>query len=152
MFQVTTLVNCMSCIFNKLPARLIDKLQKFQNRAAKITAVLSYEIDTADVLETLGWETLESRRQRMKSVFLYKILNYYTAPNLEQSLVGGSSMPASYNLRNTETDIPLSKPRREFLKKSFKYSGAKLWNSLSREAKESQSIFTFKLKILSGST
>ena len=53
----------------------------------------------------------------MKSVFLYKILNDYTAPNLKQSLVGGSSIPASYNLRNTETDIVLPKPRREFLKK-----------------------------------
>jgi hypothetical protein len=29
-------------------------------------------------------------------------------------------------------------------KKSFKYSGAKLWNSLSREAKEAQSIHIFK--------
>ena len=62
---------------------LLDKLQKFQNRAARIIAGLSYEINSADVLESLGWETLESRRQRMKSVFLYKIINYYTAPNLK---------------------------------------------------------------------
>ena len=59
-------------------------------------------------------------------------------------------MPASYNLRSTDTDIALPKPRREFLKKTFKYSGAKLWNSLSREAKEAQSISIFKQK--SGST
>ena len=95
---------------------LLDKLQKFQNRAAKILAGLSYEIDSADVLETLGSETLESRRQRMKSVFLYKILNDYTAPNLKQSLVGGSLVPASYNLKSTDTDIALPKPRRKFLK------------------------------------
>ena len=67
---------------------LLDKLQKFQNRAARIIAGLSYEINSADVLESLGWETLESRRQRMKSVFLYKIINDYTAPNLKQSLIG----------------------------------------------------------------
>ena len=49
---------------------LLNKLQKFQNLAARIIAGLSYEIDSTDALETLGWETLESRRQRMKSVFL----------------------------------------------------------------------------------
>ena len=64
---------------------MLDKLQKFQNRAARIIAGLSYEINSADVLESLGWETLDSRRQRIKSVFLYKIINDYTAPNLKQS-------------------------------------------------------------------
>jgi hypothetical protein len=36
--------------------QLVDKLQKFQNRAARIIAGASYEIDSAVVLETLGWE------------------------------------------------------------------------------------------------
>ena len=56
-------------------------------------------------------------------------------------------MPSSYILRSTDTDIALPKPRTEFLKKSLKYSGAKLWNSLSREAKEAQSISIFKQNI-----
>jgi hypothetical protein len=42
--------------------------------------------------------------------------------------------------------VALPKPRREFLKKSFQYSGAKLWNSLSRDAKEAQSIYSFLKK------
>ena len=70
---------------------LLGKLQKFQNRAARIIAGLIYEINSADVLESLGWETLESRRQRMKSVFLYTILIDYTSPNLKRSLVGSNS-------------------------------------------------------------
>ena len=82
----------------------------------------------------------------MKSVFLYKIINDYTAPNLKQSLIGSNSMPSSYILRSTDTDIAFPKPRTEFRKKSFKYSAAKLWNS-SREAKEAQSISIFKQNI-----
>ena len=39
-------------------------------------------------------------------------------------------MQTNYDLRNSPTDLALPKPKREFLKKSFKYSGAKLWNSL----------------------
>ena len=57
-------------------------------------------------------------------------------------------MPASYNLRSTDTDIALPKPRSEFLEKTFKYSGAKLWNSLSQEAKEAQSISIFKQNLV----
>jgi hypothetical protein len=55
---------------------------------------------------------------------------------------------ANYNnLRNSYTDLALPEPRREFPKKGFKYSGAKLWNSLSREAKEARSIHIFKENI-----
>ena len=34
--------------------QLLDKLQKFQNRAVRIIAGASYEIESAVVLETLG--------------------------------------------------------------------------------------------------
>jgi hypothetical protein len=93
--------------------QLLDKLQKFQNRAARIIAGASYEIDSAVVLETLGWETLKSRRQEMKSILLYKILNDYTAPNLKESLIGSSLTQANYNLRNSYTDLALPKLRME---------------------------------------
>jgi hypothetical protein len=68
---------------------------------------------------------------------------------LKESLIGSSSINGSelYNLRNSYTDLALPKPRREFPKKGFKYSGAKLWNSLSREAKEARSIHIFKENI-----
>jgi hypothetical protein len=42
------------------------------------------------------------------------------------------------------TDLALPKPKREYLKKSFKYSGAKLWNSLSTDTKLAESIRLFK--------
>ena len=40
-----------------------------------------------------------------------------------------------YNLRNYNTDLSIPRPKKEALKRSFKYRGALLWNSLSREAK-----------------
>jgi hypothetical protein len=88
---------------------------------------------------------------RLKDAW-YKILNDYTAPNFKESLTGSSLTQANYNLRNSYTDVALPKPRREFLK-SFKYSGAKLWNSLSREAKKhNQSIFSNKILIFDSVT
>jgi hypothetical protein len=40
------------------------------------------QINSADVLEFLGWVTLEERRKRNKSILMYRILNIYTALNL----------------------------------------------------------------------
>ena len=35
-----------------------------------------------------------------------------------------------YNLRNSEHDLTLPKPTTEYLRISFKYSGAMLWNDV----------------------
>ena len=87
----------------------------------------------------------------MRSIFLYEILNDYTAPNLKQSLVGTCTMPASYNLRSTDTDIALPKPRREFLKKLLNTVGLNFGIAfLEKQKKRSQPLFLNK--ILSGST
>ena len=119
---------------------LLDKLQKFQNRAARIIASLSYEINSADVLESLGWETLDNRRQRTKSVFLYKTLNDYTAPNLKQLLIENHSTSLSYYLRSTNTDIALP----------FSTAGQNFGIAfLEKQKKRNQLLFLSK--ILSGS-
>ena len=58
--------------------------EQFQNRAAEIIANANYEITSADVLDSPGWETLEERLNRNKLVLMHKILNNQTAPNLKE--------------------------------------------------------------------
>ena len=53
---------------------LQGKLQKYQNRAARVISGASYETRSTDALESLGWETLEKRRLRNKAVLMYNIL------------------------------------------------------------------------------
>ena len=118
-----------------------------QNRAARIIAGASYEIPSADVLETLGWEALEVRRKRNKAILMYRILNNQGASSLKESFTRFSALEINYNLRNSSTDLLLPHPKREFLKNSFKFSGARLWNSLPLQAKLSESEYTFKMNI-----
>ena len=113
-----------------------DKLQKGQNRAARIISGANY---AADVLASLGWLTLEERRIRNQSILMFRVVDNLTASNLKNSFTRICILQDDYNLRNTLNDLALLIPRREFLKKSFKYSGTKLWNSLSLEAKLAQS-------------
>ena len=75
---------------------------------------------------------------------MYKVLDDHTAPGLRNSFVRRSVSQNTYNLRNNTTDLTLLKPKREFLKRTFKYSGAMLWNQLSYEAKTADSLYMFK--------
>ena len=78
---------------------------------------------------------------------MYKILNDHAAPNLKESFSKKSVLHNTYNLRNNNTDLALQRPKRDFLKRSFKYSGAMLWNNLSQEAKLSETLQSFKRHI-----
>ena len=118
-------------------------LQKFQSRAARIIAGASYETRSADVLRTLDWENLETRWHFTKPKFLYKVLSNSAAPTLKDSFISRNIFLNNYNLRNSQTDLTLPKPNREFLKRRFKFSGAYLWNKLPLEAKQAQSIYLF---------
>ena len=123
---------------------LRDKLQRFQSRAARVLTGANYDTRSADLLNMLSWDTLENRRSGAKSVLMYKILNDHTAPGLRGSLVRREIDQTNYHLRNTATNLTIPQPKREFLKKSFKYSGAMLWNQLPNEAKLAESPHSFK--------
>ena len=75
-----------------------EKLQKYQSRAARVLTGATYDIRTADVFETLAWETLEIRRDYLNSIFIFKILNKLAAPNLNNLFLKISNCPISYNL------------------------------------------------------
>ena len=64
--------------------------------------------------------TTDARRLRAKSTLMYKILNDDTAPNLRNSFVRRNVDQTDYHLRNSATDLTLPKPKREFLKRSFR--------------------------------
>ena len=77
---------------------------------------------------------------------MYKILNDQSAPHLRASCKKSYYCNINYNLRNLETDLALPRPKTNFLKHIFKYSGAMLWNNHSYEAKTAQSLSKFKSK------
>jgi hypothetical protein len=61
-----------------------EKLQRLQNRAARVITGSTFHIRSVDVLNMLGWESLDQRRNYTKSIYMYKITNDHAAPNLKQ--------------------------------------------------------------------
>ena len=78
------------------------------------------------ILEALGlyYSGIAQRRNYVKSIDMYKILNEDGAPNLKRLFPQCNEGDSPCDLRNCENDLVLLKPKKEFLKRSFKYSGA----------------------------
>ncbi len=123
---------------------LKDRLQKYQNRAARVITGATYDIRSSDLLESLNWKPLEERRNYLKSIFIHKILNGHTAPNLKESFQSNNERYHAYDLRNRETDLAPPMPRKEFGKRCFSYNGAIHWNNLPYQAKIAESLSSFK--------
>ena len=63
---------------------------------------------------------------------MYKTLNAMTPECVRSCFVFRDNVN-SYRLRNTENTLTLPQPRTDYLKRSFSYSRAQLWNSLPIE-------------------
>ena len=123
---------------------LKDRLQKYQNRAARVITGATYDTRSPELLRSLNWQPLEDRRNYLKSIFIYKILNGHTAPNLKKNLCFNYERDNTYNFRNRETDLAPPMPKKEFGKRCFNYNATIHWNNLPHEAKSAESVISFK--------
>ena len=121
----------------------INRLQKLQNRAARIVTNSSFDTLSNKLMEKLGWKTINELIDIESKTMVFKSLNELAPPYL-RSLFRKNSQSTSYRLRNTSTDLRLPKIGTENGKKSFSFRGAKLWNSLSANCKQAASLSTFK--------
>ena len=76
------------------------------------------------------------------------MLNDHAAPGLKESFYKRNVTQNIYNLRNSENDLNVPKPRTEYLRRSFKYIGAMLWNDLSSSAKSADTLDCFKREMV----
>ena len=51
------------------------KIQKLQNRAARIFTNTGYDVRSITNLENLGWDNLEQRRERQLAITMFNSLN-----------------------------------------------------------------------------
>ena len=93
-----------------------------------------------EAINALGWEPLETRRAKSKVKQMYKVLNDL-APSSLATLYKRNI--TEYDLRGSSTSLQLPLPKTENLKKSFCYDGAKLWNSLPADMRDSDTLPTF---------
>ena len=94
---------------------LSEKLQKLENRTIRAITKSSYDT----------WDNLSVRRAKQKTNLMYK-------NNLALAYLCNLFAPRipNYDFRNAQKKLTLPKPRTDYLKRSFSYSGDILWKNL----------------------
>ena len=135
-----------SIIWGNCGLVLKNKLQVLQNRAARIITNSPYEVRSYKILNKLGWDNLEMRRNKQKSTLMYNIVKGNAPISLKDLFVRSKELH-EYDLRSSAVDLKLPLPHTEFLKRSLSFGGAKLWNSLPSVIKNVDSFKLFKSSI-----
>ena len=131
-------------VWDCLSSQLSDTLQMLQNRRARVITKSPYDTSSSLLLNKLKWEKLSKRRQTQKALIMFKTIHKLAPDYLHQLF---TPRRAEYNLRNLEGKLALPKPHTNYLKRSFSYSGALLWNNLPQKMRDADSIGHFKRKI-----
>ena len=76
---------------------------------------------------------------------IYKITNELCPDSLKGRFLTRLQL-SNYPLRNS-LDIDVPRQNLEFSKRSFRYSGAKVWNEIPLNIRTSPTIYTFKKKL-----
>ncbi len=101
-----------------------DRLQKLQNRAARVLTSSSYDTDAKDLIRRLDWKDLCTQREIQKALMVYKSLNGLVPEYLSSKFQKRNGM--HYSLRDSENKLVVPHPRTNYMKNSFSYSGATL--------------------------
>ena len=62
-------------VWDGLSSYLCEKLEKMQNRAARVILQANCEVNSNLLLETLKWDQLSLRRRKQKAIMIFKSLN-----------------------------------------------------------------------------
>ena len=135
--------NCCS-VWGCCGESLLDKLQKLQNRAARIVTNSSYDASSFSLIGSLGWLTiLKEMIEFETATTVYKPL-HGLAPEYMQLMCAKLSENNSRSLLNTDTDLKIPRFATSYGQRSFSYRGVTVWNKLSTEIKNAPSLATFK--------
>ena len=93
-----------SAVWDSCSSYLANKLQKLQNRAAKVLTSSSYDTNADYLFERLGWKKLGSQRRITKAIMVYKSLNGLAPGYLSNMFVDGNSI-TNYALRDTSNKL-----------------------------------------------
>ena len=122
---------------------LAERLQKLHSRCARVIMRYKNEAGQSELAQRhLGWSLLSKRRFHIKARHMFKILQELALVRI-LNILRNSCSANSYHLRKADNKLALPLPKTEFLKKSFSYNGARVWNSLPYEIRNCETLATF---------
>jgi len=120
----------------------LDKLLKFQTRAARIVMDKEFDYPSAPLFQELKWMTVYERLQYKTATLVFKSLTNISPLYLSSKF---HTVIENRQLRSSTNNLLyVPKPNLEIFRKSISYAGPKLWNCLPLEIRNAKSILSFK--------
>ena len=137
---VSSHLNYCDIVWDNCGVTLSNKLQKIQNRGARIINDTPWHSSGRENLTRLNWQSLENKREDNTAKMMFRILNNRAPPYLSDKF---SYTEHRYNTRQSELNVNKIRPHSDSGKRTFLFRGAQVWNSLSEGIKSSNSIIGF---------
>ena len=112
----------LKCVF-----QLDENVSRF-----RVLTHTSYDADANQLLKELGWDNLETRRQKLKAEMVYKSVNGLALNYLSSKFIQRNDAITSYNLRDSDGKLAIPLPRTSTTIALATYRGSKLTNSLRK--------------------
>ena len=127
---------------------LTEKVQKLQNKAARIISGTSFEeTNHDDLLRELNWMNVRHLISHDLAVSMFKLRNGLSPSQCTENLQTISEIHGYQTRSVTSNDYYLQKFSQSYGQKAFTYIGAKTWNNLPVQVKNAHSLFTFKKRL-----
>ena len=125
-----------------------NRLQRLQNKAAKLVFALGRREHVTPLLKDLHWLRMEERIKFKVLLHIYKCLQNHNPSYLKEAMVPYT--PGHAGLRSNLDTTRLAESRKAPLvigDRSFFNAGPRLWNSIPKEIRSAQSIEVFKKQL-----
>ena len=122
------------------------QLEAIHTESARIVSGATKLCSIEKLFVELGWESLQSRRNKHKLILFYKILHGLTPDYLYDLVPPLVQHTTSYNLRNSD-NIQNYRARSNLFLNSFFPSTIRAWNDLPNDTKNASSVASFKHRL-----
>ena len=133
--------NYCNTVWGNCGITLRNKLQKLQNRAARVLTFSDCDEDAGYLFELLGWKNLARQHEIEKATMVSKSLHRLASKYLCSRF---AIRETAYNLRDSENKLCIPLPRTNYYNNSFSYSDAILWKKHPSNVRQAGSLTKFK--------
>ena len=126
---------CCCPVWGSANSTNLQRLQKWQNRTARIVVDSPYDAHSEQLRKELGWHTIKQMIHTETVKIVFKVL-HNEAPKYLKELFHRLSDIQNRELRNSKADLHIPLLRTSSGQKSFAYKGVCIWNNLTCEKKQ----------------
>ena len=123
----------------------LNKLQKLQNTAMRIILGAPFRTHIKDMLKSLGFVDVRNRISYVTGCMMYKMINGMTPSYLNGLFKYVNNVHSVCTRQSQAGNLYIPKCNTNYGKNSFRYKGSVLWNVISRNIRNCNTITSFKM-------